>query len=310
FARHVGLVATLRAHDEERIIGVARYFRLHDDPTNPRAEVAFAVRDDYQGRGIGTVLLEHLTRIARGQGITEIHADVVGENMQMLRVFHDSGFRIAGSTESGVVHLSFSTAETDEHRTTSLARERAAAAQSIRALLEPRSVAIVGASRQAGTIGHDLIANVQRCGFRGPIYPVNPHAAEIEGLTAYPSVSAIGQPVDLAVIAVPAAAVEGVVDDCAGAGVRGVVVISAGFGEVSQQGKAAQARLTALVRASGMRMIGPNCMGILNTDPAVALNATFAPHWPPAGTVGMLSQSGALGLAILDYIQQLDFGIS
>src|SRR5262249_13902956 len=172
--------------------------------------------------------------------------------------------------------------------------------------LEPRSVAVVGAARHSGTIGGVLVENLVRCGFRGPIYPVNPAAREIAGLTAYPSVGAIGQPVDLAVIVVPAARVEEVVADC----VRAVVVISAGFGEVSGAGRDVEKRLVALVRSSGMRMVGPNCMGVLNTDPAIALNATFAPTWPPPGNIGMFTQSGALGLAILDTMRTLNIGMS
>jgi acetyl coenzyme A synthetase (ADP forming)-like protein len=169
---------------------------------------------------------------------------------------------------------------------------------------------VIGASRRKGTIGAALVENLVRAGFRGPIHPINPHAVEIQGLRAHPQVSAVGAPVDLGIVAVPAPAVEAAVADCAAAGVRGVIVVSSGFAEASPEGRAAQERLTHLVRSAGMRMVGPNCMGVLNTDPAVSLNATFAPHWPPAGNVGMLSQSGALGLAVLDYARQLNIGMS
>ena len=283
-------------------------------PTRPgaarAAEVAFAVADEYQGRGIGTLLLEHLIPLARANGIVEFQADVLGENNRMLQVFARSGFVVTSSVEAGVVHLSFPTEETEGSREAAAVRERLAAAESVRTLLNPRAVAVVGASRERGTIGAALTANLVRAGFTGPIYPVNPNASEIDRLRAYPCVGAIGAPVDLAIIAVPAAAVEGVVEECATAGVKGVVVISSGFAEASEAGRAAQDRLTRLVRGAGMRMVGPNCMGVLNTDPAVSLNATFAPHWPPAGNVGMLSQSGALGLAVLDYVGQLNIGMS
>jgi acetate---CoA ligase (ADP-forming) len=308
FEQRVALVATLREGGAERIIGVGRYALLPGSP--PAAEIAFAVADDHQGRGIGTVLLEHLVTIARARGVTAFQAEVLGENNQMLKVFADSGFVVTRSTESGTVHLSFPTDETEQSRDSTLARARHAAAESVRALLAPHAVAVVGASRQEGTIGAALVANLVRAGFRGTIYPINPQAAEIQGLRTYPRIGAVGKPIDLAVVAVPAARVEGVVEECAAAGVRGVVVISAGFAEVSATGRAAERRLTALVRGSGMRMIGPNCMGVLNTDPAICLNATFAPHWPPAGNVGMLSQSGALGLAVLDYARQLNIGMS
>jgi acetyl coenzyme A synthetase (ADP forming)-like protein len=307
FVRHVGLVATLREGEAERIIGVGRYM-MHD--ADPRAEVAFAVADEHQGRGIGTLLLEHLAPLARAHGITEFEAEVLGENNKMLEVFAKSGFVVRRSVEGGVVHVTFPTEETEQFLQASYTRERVAAARSIRAFLSPRSVAVVGASHEAGSIGYNLVANVKQCGFTGPIYPVNPNVAEIDGLRTYPRVSAVGAPVDLAVIAVPAPAVEEVVADCARAGVRGVVVISAGFAEVSEAGRAAEKRLRQLVRSSGMRLVGPNCMGVLNTDPAVSLNATFAPSWPPAGNVGMSSQSGALGLAVLDYVHRLNIGIS
>jgi len=308
FVQKVALVATLLEDGEERIIGVGRYAVLPGKPT--AAEVAFAVADEHQGRGVGTLLLDHLVRIARAGGVREFQADVLGENNRMLQVFATSGFVVTSSTEAGVVHLSFPTEETERAREAAHTRERIAAAESVRALLHPRSVAVVGASRRAGTIGAALVANLKGAGFAGPIYPINPSAGEIQGLRAYPRVSAAGQRVDLAVIAVPAPAVEEVVRDCAAAGVRDVVVISAGFAEASEEGRAAQQRLTRLVRGAGMRMVGPNCMGVLNTDPAVSLNATFAPHWPPIGNVGMLSQSGALGLAVLDYVRQLNIGMS
>lgn len=307
FVNHVGLVATLREGDEEHIIGVGRYLRY--DAAH-RAEVAFAVADKHQGRGIGMLLLEHLAPIARAHGITEFEADVLGENNRMLQVFAKSGFVVERSVAGGVVHVRFPTAETEQFLQATSTRERLAAAESVKGFLHPRSVAVVGASRRPGTIGAMLVANLKRRAFTGPIYPVNPQASEIDGLSAYPSVSAIGAPVDLAIVAVPAAAVEEVVADCARAGVRGVVVISSGFAEVSEAGRTVERRLTQLVRSSGMRMVGPNCMGVLNTDPAVSLNATFAPAWPPAGNIGMLSQSGALGLAILDHVRSLNMGIS
>ncbi len=191
-----------------------------------------------------------------------------------------------------------------------LSRERHAVSLSLRPILNPKSVAVVGASRQPGTIGAALIDNVKNCGFTGPIYPVNPKADEIAGLRAYPSVSSIGAAVDMALIAVPAQMTEKAVRDCAQAGVRGVIIISSGFGEISDEGREAERRLREMCRASGMRMVGPNCMGVLNSDPAISLNATFVPPWPPAGNIGMLSQSGALGYSILERIQELRIGLS
>src|SRR4029450_13614781 len=296
FTRDVALVATLRVGQEEHVIGVGRYFRIqeHGQPTT-RAEVAFTVADAHQGRGVGTLLLEHLAAMARRQGIDTFEAYVLGENNRMLEVFEASGFTVQRALDTGVFHVSFPTAETPQVRAASTERERRAAAQSMRAFLNPRSVAVVGVSRRGDGIGAALLANLQRAGFTGKLYPIHPHAAEINGLPAFPRVSAVGAPVDLALIAVPAAAVEEVVADCATAGVHGVVVISSGFAEASAAGREAEQRLRALVRASGMRLVGPNCMGLFNTAPEIALNATFTtPVLPPAGNIGMLSQSGAL----------------
>ena len=235
---------------------------------------------------------------------------MLGENNRMMGVFASSGFQIQRSINAGVFHVSFPTEETDQVRDLSTQREHTAASQSVRAFFHPQSVAVIGASPRPGTIGHALLTNMQRAGFAGPIYPVHPRVEQLEGLPVFPTISAIDRPVDLAIIAVPAPAVEAVVADCARAGERGVVVISSGFAEASEDGRRAERQLRDVVRGSGMRMVGPNCMGLLNTDPAVSLNGTFAPVWPPAGNIGMLSQSGALGLAILDYVHTLNVGIS
>lgn len=311
FVHNAALVATLRKGGEEEIIGVGRYSELDATAGAPRrAEVAFAVLDEYQGRGIGTLLLEHLVPIARSQGIEEFEADVLGENNQMLRVFDKSGLKVKRSIENGVFHVSFPTAQTEDFAAAHHRRERHAAAQSVRCILNPSSVAIIGASRRAGTIGAALVANIRTCGFTGSIYPINPSAQEIAGLKSFPSVRAIGGPVDLAIVAVPASKVEEAVLDCALAGVRGAVVISSGFGEVSSEGREAERSLRRLVRESGMRMVGPNCLGVMNIDPSVSLNATFTPLWPSFGNISILSQSGALGYALLDRVRSASVGLS
>jgi acetyl coenzyme A synthetase (ADP forming)-like protein len=311
FDRHVALVGTQEGAAGEAIVVVGRYFRLEPGADGvARAEFALAVADGWHGRGAGTVMLEHLSRLASAAGVERFEADVLGDNLPMLRVLAHLGFEVSGRTRQGVVRALFPVRLTEKARRASDARMALASAESVRALLHPRSVALVGASRRPGTIGHALLANLKRDGFAGALYPVNPEAAEIEGVRAYPSVAAIGRPFDLGVVAVPAAKVLSVVEDCARAGARGVVVISAGFAEVSEEGRAEQDRLRALVRAWGLRMVGPNCMGVLNTAEGVSLNATFAPTPAPPGNVGMLSQSGALGLAILDYARDLNIGIS
>jgi len=311
FDRKVALAATLLDGGEEKIIGVGRYSVLEAAEDHPQqADATFAVADKHQGRGIGTLLLEHLAAYARAKGICEFQADVLGENNRMMRLLATSGFRVERSLESGVFHVSFATEETEQVAEAQLRRERHATAQSMIPVFSPKSVAVVGASRKPGTIGSALMGNLTRCDFKGPIYPVNPKATEIDGLKAYPTVSDIPEPVDLAFIVVPAARVEAAIMDCSRAGVRAVVVITSGFGEASPEGRKMERKLRDLVRASGMRMVGPNCMGVVNTDMEVSLNGTFVPVWPPAGNVGLLSQSGALGYAILDRIHKLNIGLS
>ena len=183
-------------------------------------------------------------------------------------------------------------------------------AKSLDPLFRPSSVAVVGASDKPNSIGGSVLSNLLRDGYSGKIFPVNPNATEVKGLRAFPSVKDIKQPVDLAVIAVPAKFVESVVDDCIVAEVRGLVVITSGFAESSKEGLTLERRITEKVRAAGIRMVGPNCMGLLNTDADYRLNVTFTPIWPPAGNIGILSQSGALGLTILDHVRQLNLGIS
>jgi len=308
FARHVGLVA-LRRHDgAEEFIGVGRYICAEDDQR--RAEFALAVVDAWQGRGVGTLLMEHLARIAAAEGVERFEAEILATNRKMFDVVIALGFRVDESSRAGVVHAWFPIEPTLETRRASDERAWHASSEGIRALLHPRSVAVVGASRDPAIIGAALVANVVRHGFRGAIYPVNSRADHVEGLRAYPTLGAVGQPVDLVIVAVPAAAVESVVDECARTGARGVVVISAGFAEVSEEGREVQGRLRDRARECGLRLVGPNCMGVINTDPAVSLDATFAPTFPPPGNVGMLSQSGALGVAVLDYARALDIGVS
>jgi succinyl-CoA synthetase alpha subunit len=307
FRDHVGLVATLSDGGRERFIGVGRYIRK---PGTKRAEVAFAVLDEHQGRGIGPLLLEHLRRIAQVGGVAGFEAEVLSNNQRMLEVFAQSGFKVARAFDSGTVHVDFPISETAEFRAVSAARERAAAASSIARLISPRSVAVIGASRSADKIGGAILANLIRGGFTGEIFPINPNASEIRGLRAYPKVSAIDQGIDLAVICVPATTVETAVEDCIHAQVGNLVVVASGFAEVSEEGLQLERRICSAVRAAGMRMLGPNCMGLMNTAPDVSLNATFAPVPPAEGNVAMFSQSGALGISMLDYARARNLGVS
>lgn len=182
--------------------------------------------------------------------------------------------------------------------------------ESLKPLFRPSSVAVIGASRRAGSIGHEIFVNLLRCNFAGVAYPVHPTARAVAGVRAWPSIEAVPEPVDLAVLVVPAKRVLPVAEACARAGVKAMVVITAGFREIGGEGAEREAKLLALARDAGMRLVGPNCLGLINAHPDVRLNATFAPTWPTPGRVGFLSQSGALGVAILDHSQRLGIGVS
>ena len=275
-----------------------------------RAEVAFAVADSWRGRGVGTRMLECLADIGRRAGVQTFDAYVLGENRRMMDVFLESGFAATRRLDRGVFHVSLDLQISPAFTERSAQRSQLAAAASMRPFFEPNVVAVIGANRSRGRIGSEILHNIIASGFPGRIVPVHPEASAIEGLTTARRVSEIDGPVDLAVVAVPAASVLGTVDDCIAKGVKALVVISAGFGETGGPGKALEAQLVERIRAAGIRMIGPNCMGIINTDPAVKLNATFSPVYPPAGRIAFSTQSGALGLAILEYVTRRNLGMS
>lgn len=299
-----GLVACSGEH--ERVVGHAFYVAIDEQ----RAEVAFTIANDFQGRGLGTILLGQLAEVAAANGIRVFEADVVAANHAMLHVFRASGFPLEVSANAGQLQVVFPTSFTDEARQQFERRESIASVNALKLFFEPRAVAVIGASRQRGTIGGEIFHNLLSYGFKGPVYPVNPSASVIENVPAFSSVQAIPGPVDLAVIVVPSAMVVEVATACAQKGVKALVVISAGFSETGNEGKARQAELMSVCRSAGMRLIGPNCMGIANTNPAVLLDATFAPGVPPRGRVGFSSQSGALGLAIMEFASSLGLGIS
>ncbi len=291
-----------------RIVAVAGYYR--DPAIHDRAEVAFLTEDALQGRGIATRMLERLAVIARENGVKTFEAYVLGDNRKMMDVFLNTGFQVARRLDGGVFHVTFSLAPTPELEEKLARRGQAAASASMKVFFEPKSVAVIGASRRRGQIGAEVFHNLVGAGFQGVVYPVNESARVVGSARAYARVTEIADEVDLAIVVVPAARVEAAVDDCIAKGVRGLVVITAGFGETGVEGRALEAAVLEKVRGAGVRMIGPNCMGIINTDPEVALNGTFSPVYPPAGRVAMSTQSGALGLAILDYARALNIGIS
>ena len=299
----VALVATLN----EQIVGVVRYDRL---PGTQEGEVAFVVEDAHQGRGLGPLLLEHLAASARERGIRRFNADVLPTNRPMLGVFRTAGYTMKRQLAEGYVELSFPITQTGTSLEVMRAREHRSEARSVQRLLSPRSVAVVGASREPGTPGHELLRSLLRNGFEGPVFPVNPAAAHVSGVKAYADVRDVPDQVDLAVIAVPACEVAAAVRACAVKGVRGLVVVSGGFADAGPEGRARLDEVVQLARAGGMRLIGPNAMGVVNTDPAVRLHATFAAGSPPAGTVGVFSQSGALAGTFLAETERRGLGLS
>lgn len=291
---------------QERVVATGSY--LAHEPH--AAEVAVAVADDFQGKGLGTLLLERLALIAVRHGFTRFWAVTTADNTAMLDVFRESGFEVQDRPGRDGVEVDLTLTPTAEAVARSEARDRIATVASLRPLFRPNAVAVVGASRDPSGIGHRVLAGLLRAGFVGPVYPVNPRASEVCGLRAYPSVRDLPQRVDLAVIAVPAAVVPAVVDDCAAAGVRALVVISAGFADAGGPGRQLQQALVDKVRGYGLRMVGPNCLGVINADPAVRLNASFSPLFPPPGRVALSSQSGAVGLAVLQAAARYGLGIS
>jgi len=304
YADRSGLLASVGSGG--RIVGHGVYLRTGPD----RAEVALAIADDFQGRGLGTLLLGQLAEMAHAAGIATFEAEVLSENRRMIEVFRESGFPAELRSVPGAIIVRLPTSLTPEAVERFEQRERTAAVAAMRAFLAPGSVAVIGASRSRGNIAGEVFHNLLATGFVGPVYPVNPSANVVQSVLAYPSVKDVPGPVDLAVIVVPATHVIDVAEECGNAGVAGLVVISSGFAESGDEGQQRQRDLLAVCRRHGMRLIGPNCMGLLNMNADIRLNATFAPGVPPPGRVAFLSQSGALGLAVIDQASALGLGIS
>ncbi|WP_101831080.1 GNAT family N-acetyltransferase, partial [Frankia canadensis] len=300
----IALVTTLGSD----IVATARCVRSADDPS--QGEVTFTVEDAFQGRGLGVILLDRIAEAARERGIETLTADVLPDNIRMLRTFDGSGFRHTTSFGPAVVHVDLGTDANTKTSARLDRREHTAIRHSLAPLFEPRTVAVVGASREPGTIGHEILRNLAEQGFTGGLYPVNPHAETIAGLPAHPSLRDVPGPVDLVLVAVPAPAVEDVVRQAAEVGAGVVVVVSTGFGESGPEGVVRERELAALARDSGMRMVGPNCMGVMRQDGTRRMVATFAPVMPGPGPAAMSSQSGPLGLAVLDHAHRIGLGFS
>jgi acyl-CoA synthetase (NDP forming)/GNAT superfamily N-acetyltransferase len=300
----------------ELIVAVGRYDKLPGDGDNGdngddvEAEVAFLVEDTHQGRGIAQLLLEHLAQAGRERGVTKFIAEVLADNSRMIHTFRDAGFHVAGGYEDGVMRLVFPIEATETAVGVMRSREHRAEARSMERFFVAESVAIIGASRRQDTIGSTLVRNLVLGGYTGRVYAVNSAADAVAGMPAYRSVHDIPGTVDLAIVAVPAEAVQHVVLDCAAKGVHGLIVISSGFAETGEEGRRRQRMLVGLARSYGLRLVGPNCLGVINTASGVSLNASLSPVMPSRGRVGFFCQSGALGVAILETVARRGLGLS
>jgi acetyl coenzyme A synthetase (ADP forming)-like protein len=301
----IALVATSGPAD--RIVAHAMYVRT---PETDSAEVALAVADDWQGRGLGTLLLGQLAVIAAASGVTKLHAIVLPENLRMLETFRDSGFATQTSTRDGEIVVTIQTALSPTVQREFDRRDQVAAANALAHILEPRSIAVIGASRQRGTVGAEIFHNLLIGEYAGPVFPVNPNADVVQSVKAYPGINAIPGDIDLAIIAVPVPHVLNVARECALKGVHALIVLTAGFGEAGTEGQERQQALLDVCRQFGIRMVGPNCFGVVNTNPAIRLNATFGPSTAQAGRLALASQSGALGLAAMTEASARGLGIS
>ncbi|MFG2226412.1 GNAT family N-acetyltransferase [Streptomyces sp. NPDC048644] len=307
YVDRVGLAATVGGE----FIATVRYDRINDqglpakNPGDDQAEVAFLVQDAHQGRGVASALLEHIAAVARERGVRRFAAEVLPANTKMIKVFTDAGYTQKRTFEDGVVRLEFDLEPTEQSMAVMRGREQRAEARSMQRLLAPGSVAVVGTGRAPGGVGRTALRNLLDSGFTGRTYAVN-HAfpadtdrLDPEGVPAVRSLREISGPVDLAVIAVPADRVPEVVEDCGEHGVQGVLILSSGYAEAGPEGRERQRALVRQARSYGMRLIGPNAFGLINTAPGVRLNASFAPMMPGAGRIGLFTQSGAIGIALL-----------
>lgn len=300
--RRVGIVAIVGG----RFVGMGSYDRTSDT----EAEIAFTVRDDFQGRGLGSVLLEHITAAAREQGIDRFVAEVLPDNRRMLGTFAAAGYKVAQERGEGVVRLAFDLEPTDVQRAVARGREQRAEAKSVERLFRPASVAVIGASRRKDSLGNQLLRSLQEGGFTGRLFAVHPEADEVAGIPAHRTLSEAPGPIDLAIVAVPADAVERVIDDAAAAGVHALVVVSAGFADAGDAGAERQRQLVRKVRGAGMRLVGPNALGIINTDSRVKLNAALVKEQALRGRVGVFCQSAAIGSVLLERFRQRGIGLS
>ena len=291
---------------DQEVLGLGNYV----GQGGSNAEVSFLVADKHQGRGVSSLILEKLAGLAAAAGYVGFEADVLYENEKMTNVFRDSGFETRRAMEGGIIHVQFPLSAPQAQRERAEIRERVAAANSLVPLLRPEIVAVVGASRDPGSMGNAIFRHILQSRFKGVVYPVNPHARAIEGVQAYSSLASLPEAPDLVVLAVPASKVVALAKEALDRGARGLLALAAGFAESGPEGARRQERLMRLVRSRGARLVGPNCLGLLNTNASVQLNASLATAMPPRGRVGFFSHSAALGVVILQYAAERGLGFS
>jgi len=308
YANTFAFVAEAIEEHQKHIVAIGRYSRL--PATLKTAEIAFVIVDAYQEKGIGTKFIEWLATVARKNDIDTFEAYVLPENTEMLSVFQGYGFHMKQILENNVYHISFPLTRTKEVVKAKDERASQATLHSLEHILKPNSVAVIGASNRVGSIGQLVFQSMIQSGFKGVVYPINANDDAVMSVKAYRSVLNVPGDVDLAVVAVPSAQVLSVVDECGQKKVKGIIVISDGFREKGEEGAATEREMVEMAFGYGMRIVGPNCMGLINTDPHVKLNATFALTNPAPGNISFISQSGALGLGILEYAKSKNIGFS
>ena len=300
----MGFVAVV----SDELVGLASYDRLEESV--PAAEASFIVADAYRGHGVTTLLFETLAEYARASGILRFTTEVRARNADLLELFAATGLRCTRHNGTATVRVEVDLRPTAAYRASCDKREALAEVASIAAILQPRSIAVVGAGRHPGNVGHEVLRSLLVGDFSGTVYPVNPSARAVCGVPAFPALLSIPEPIDLAVVAVPASAVPGVIDEAASIGVRAVTIITAGFGETGRSGAAVENELLSVARRHGMRIVGPNCLGVVNTDPEIRMSATFVSLDPLPGRLALVSQSGAVGIVLGEQTRAAGLGLS
>ncbi len=305
FTHNGSILAINNEDDERKVVGVGNYIATGNGHS---AEVSLLIEDSYQGKGIGTLLLEKLTGIAAANGFIEFEAEVLPDNYPMLNVFKDSGFNLHRLWSSDTVHIELPVSSPVALWEIAALHERISVANSLIPLLWPKAVSIIGASRKESSIGNIVLKNIIDGNFKGKVYPINPLAESIYGIKSYNSIKELPEKIDLAIISLPSNLVLDEVKNAIQFGVKGIVILSAGFADSGEEGIKKEKELVELVRKNGVRLLGPNCLGMINTDPSIQLNASLASRKIPQGQAGFFSHSAALGIVIIDYA--IERGIS